>query len=91
MMNRHGKDGCIGCHAGKIVSALRTSGDPVKDFRILLKEGFLLPDDPGSLLSRITSRDSKRRMPPGDRPAWSNDEVATLRDFIRDLDRKQIP
>src|SRR4051794_39027265 len=53
LLVRGGKDGCVGCHSGgKLVSALRFSGDPDKDFRMLLREGFFLKDDGGSLLGR---------------------------------------
>ena len=61
-MTRNGKDGCVGCHQDKkIVTALRLTGNLDKDFRIVLREGFLLKDDPGSLLGRVTDRDLKRR------------------------------
>lgn len=89
LMMRNGKDGCIGCHATKIVSALHTTGDLAKDFHKMLKDGFFLVDDPGSLLSRITERNSKRRMPPGDRPLWTEAEIAKLRSFVIDIEQKQ--
>src|SRR4051812_27732007 len=51
LLSRGGKEGCVGCHNGKgIVSSLRFSGDADKDFRVLVRDGFFLPDDPGSLL-----------------------------------------
>ena len=89
LLVRSGKDGCIGCHAGKIVSALHTKGDVAKDFPMLLKDGFFLVDDPGNLLSRIKDANAKRRMPPGGRPRWTDEEAATLRAFMVDMDRKQ--
>src|SRR5262245_22650245 len=65
LLERNGKDGCVGCHkTGKIVSALRMSGEADRDFRMLLRDGFLLKGDAGSLLERITDPDPKRRMPP---------------------------
>lgn len=89
LLSRNGKDGCVGCHAGKIVSALRMSGDAGKDFAMLLKEGFFLVDDRGSLLSRIVIREGKRRMPPGERERWSEAEVNKLRGFMVEMERKQ--
>jgi len=90
LLQRGGKDGCVGCHSqGKIVSSLRFRGDAGKDFAMLLKEGFFLPDDAGSLLSRVTDPDPKRRMPPGKLPAWSEADIKVLRTFVADLDRKQ--
>src|SRR5438128_2553091 len=58
LLQRGGKDGCVGCHRdGKIVSALHMTGDADRDFRMLLREGFLLKDDAGSLLARIVETD----------------------------------
>ena len=89
LLERGGKDGCVGCHTGKEGGALRLRGNADKDFAMLLKDGFFLPNDDGSLLARIVDRDPKRRMPPGKRAAWSAEDVQVLRDFVTDLDRKQ--
>ncbi len=90
LLERGGKDGCVGCHSDrKNVTSLRLSGDAGQDFGMLLKEGFFLANDEGSVLARVTERDKKRRMPPGDRPAWSAQDIKVLRDFVADLDRKQ--
>lgn len=89
LLERGGKDGCVGCHSGKTVTALRFTGDAAKDFPLLVREGFFLPDDDGSLLGRIVDRDKSRKMPPGKRPAWTAAEVKTLRDFVAELDRRQ--
>ena len=57
LLVRGGKDGCVGCHrGGKIVSALRFSGNVDKDFLMLLKDGFFLHPDDGSLLARLTDK-----------------------------------
>jgi hypothetical protein len=88
LMERGGKDGCVGCHNGKGGGALRLRGDAGKDFALMLREGFFLPDDAGSLLARITDKSPKRRMPPKG-PAWSEADVQVLRAFVRDLDKKQ--
>jgi hypothetical protein len=89
LLVRNGEDGCIGCHRSKQGgAALRLSGDPAKDFRTLVGQGFLLKDDAGSLLERIVDKDKKRRMPPGARPGWSEPEIKILRIFIEDLDKK---
>jgi hypothetical protein len=83
-----GKDGCVGCHDGKKVTTLRFRGDPELDFRMLVKDGYLLKDDAGSLLDRIIDRDRKRRMPPDNLPPWAESQVRVLRAFVNDLDRK---
>jgi hypothetical protein len=90
LLERNGKDGCVGCHkTGKIVSALRMSGDPDRDFRMLLREGFLLKGDAGSLLERITDPDPKRRMPPRKFRPWSAAETQVLRDFVEEVHKRQ--
>ncbi len=90
LLVRGGKDGCVGCHStGKIVSALRFSGNPDKDFRMLLRDGFFLKDDAGSLLGRIEDTNKKRRMPPDKLPRWTDADKKTLSDFVDAVDRKQ--
>jgi hypothetical protein len=90
LLERNGKDGCVGCHRdGKIVSALHMTGDADRDFRMLLREGFLLKDDAGSLLTRVVETDRRRRMPPGKSPRWTDAETKTLRDFVEAVDQKQ--
>jgi hypothetical protein len=89
LLTRAGKDGCVGCHDAKHRSMLRFSGDAGKDFRTLLKGGFFLHEDPGSMLALIESKDKKTRMPPPDRPPWSAADAKVLRQFVSDLDKKQ--
>jgi hypothetical protein len=90
LLERGGKDGCVGCHRdGKIVSALHMTGNADRDFRMLLREGFLLKDDAGSLLARIVETDLRRRMPPRKFPAWTAAETKTLRDFVEAVEKKQ--
>lgn len=96
LLTRHKRDGCVGCHAGgKIVSSLRMTGDIDKDFPMLIKQGFFIPNDAGSLLSRMLDKDPKRIMPPPandpnfKRPHWTEQELAVLRTFVIDLDKKQ--
>jgi hypothetical protein len=88
LLERGGKDGCVGCHNGKKVTTLRFSGDPAKDFPMLVGDGYMLRKDPGSLLERIIDKDDKRRMPPNGKPGWTDEEVKLLRDFVDDLDKK---
>jgi len=89
LLQRNGKDGCVGCHSsGKGVTSLRMKGDPTKDFPMLVKEGFFIPDDEGSLLNRITTKSVARRMPLKKDP-WANEDVEVLRKFVVDMDKKQ--
>lgn len=84
------EDSCVGCHSkSTIVSSLRMAGDADKDFRMLLREGFFLKDDPGSLLERIKDPTKNRKMPPGDRPPWTDAEKKILSAFVNDVHAKQ--
>ena len=90
LLVRGDKDGCVGCHStAKVVSALRLSGDPDKDFRTMLREGFFLKDDAGSLLARVEDTTEKRRMPPGKRVGWTDAEKKTLSDLVLAIHQKQ--
>ncbi len=89
LMKRNGSDGCVGCHStGKIVAALRLKDDPAKDFRMLLRDGFFLYQDAGSLLARVSETDIERRMPYMKRP-WDKKDIDVLRAFTEDLHKKQ--
>lgn len=88
LFTRRGKDGCAGCHTPKHRSGLRFSGDPDRDFRGMLKDGFFLPKDTGSVLYLVQT-DGSTRMPPGSRPRWTKKEIDLLQRFVTDLDKKQ--
>ena len=87
LLQRDGKNGCVGCHA-KTGGTLRFSGNAEKDFVKLLRDGFFLKGDPGSLLERITDKDAKRRMPPK-LPPWKESDIQVLRVFVEDVQAKQ--
>ena len=89
MLVRGGKDGCVGCHNAKIVSALKFIGDPKKDFPKLLREGFFLYQDSGSFLDRVVTKDPKRRMPRKEKDRWPDKEIEVLREFTIAIDKKQ--
>jgi hypothetical protein len=90
LMERNGKNGCVGCHNGKIVSSLKMTGKAEKDFRMLVKDGFFIPDDSGSVLTRATSNVLKKKMPPpGKGDPWTKAEVGVLEKFVAELDKKQ--
>ena len=69
MLKRGGaRESCVTCHL-KTRGTLRFSGNPDRDFARLLRDGFLLKDDAGSLLERIADKDARWRMPPK-LPPW---------------------
>ncbi len=91
LLLRGEKNGCVGCHAlPKTGGHMKMTGNPEKDFRLLVKDGFFIPNDAGSMLAHILSKDRKKRMPPpGKGDPWTDDEVKVLREFVSDLDKKQ--
>lgn len=91
LLMRGEKNGCIGCHAqAKTGGHMKTTGNLEKDFRMLIREGFFLPNDSGSMVAHILSKDRKKRMPPpGKGDPWTEAEVKVLQDFVVDLDKKQ--
>jgi hypothetical protein len=89
LMQRNGKQGCVGCHSGKIVSALNLTGDVNKDFPMLVREGFFIPDDAGSLHGRVTDKDPERRMPRSKVGLWTDAEAKLLQAFVMDMEKKQ--
>jgi hypothetical protein len=89
-LERGGKNGCVGCHNGKINSTLKMTGNPEKDFRMLVKDGFFIPDDTGSMLTRIEAQNPKKKMPPpGKGESLAKTEIERLAQFVADLDKKQ--
>jgi hypothetical protein len=93
LLEKGGKNGCVGCHMDrKIVSALRMTGDADKDFRIMLRDGFFLPDDPGGVAGRLIDKDRKRVMPPPSKgPRWPEADVKKVRDFVLEIEKRQKP
>jgi hypothetical protein len=92
LLEQGGRQSCVGCHAGgKGGNALKMSGKADKDFRMLVKEGFFLPDDSGSILTRIMSKNKKQMMPPpGKGDPWTKADIEVLQKFVADLDKKQM-
>jgi len=90
LLSRNGEKGCVGCHNGKINSTLKMSGNAEKDFRMLVKQGFFIPDDTGSMHTRIVAKNKKQMMPPpGKGDPWTKGEAEILRKFVDDLEAKQ--
>ena len=87
LLQRNGKEGCVGCHQlPKTGGNMKFTGDLDKDFPMLVKEGFFIPGDSGSMLTQI----SKKRMPPaGKGKVWTKEEIEVLGKFVADLEAKQ--
>jgi len=91
ILTKGGKESCTGCHAvgRNTVTSLRFSGDAGKDYAKMLKEGYLIANDAGSLLERIKTSHPDRKMPPGKRDRVPSEEVKIFDSFINDLEAKQ--
>ncbi len=89
LLVRDGKDGCVGCHVANHKSTLKFVGKVDDDFPKLLKDGFFLHNDSANLVALIETNERKKRMPPGQRPAWAADDIKVLKQFIADVDKKQ--
>lgn len=89
LLQRRGKDGCVGCHNAKHSTGLRFSGKPEKDFAMLVGKGFLIPDDLGSILELVRTSNRKIKMPPGNRPAWTENEIRILEKFVKAVEQRQ--
>jgi hypothetical protein len=91
LFERDGKNGCVGCHAlAKTGGNMKMTGNLEKDFRMLVKDGFFIPRDSGSIHAHVTSKDRKKIMPPpGKGERWTAAEVELLEKFVADLDKKQ--
>lgn len=88
LLERNGKAGCVGCHQlASSRGTMKLTGNLDKDFPMLVKEGFFIPGDSGSMLVQI----SKKRMPPPGKggKAWTKEEIEVLSKFVDDLEAKQ--
>ncbi len=84
---------CVMCHTDKNPSQLHLPKDADTAFKYLLGNNFFDPESPTGLLARINAP-KERRMPPAPFQAWTEQEIATLNDFIADLNhrlRKDAP
>lgn len=89
LLLRDAKEGCVGCHVANHRSTLKFVGKASDDYRKLLADGFFLHNDSANLVAVIETKDRKKRMPPGQRPAWVAADITVLKQFIADLDKKQ--
>ena len=81
-----GQKSCVACHddGEGNKSPLLFVNDPAEDFTVLLVDSYLDTDNPLTLLSKVTHKNPKHRMPPRPGTQWSADEVATLRWDVND-------
>lgn len=76
---------CLLCHSKKNTSQLLLLPSAEASFKRLLREHFFDPQNPSSLLARLTSQDPHRRMPPPPMRAWSEKEITLLQNFMKGL------
>jgi hypothetical protein len=91
LFQRDGKNGCVGCHEQpKTGGNMKMTGKLDVDFPMLVREGFFIPGDSGSIHAHVISKDRKKVMPPpGKGERWTPQEVEVLEKFVADLDKKQ--
>ena len=77
-----GKDSCVGCHGERNRSELHYYPDPKSNFRMLASQRYFDPENPDSLLARVSSTNPRRRMPPFGRTPWSGQDIDRLRAFV---------
>lgn len=80
---------CTGCHTATNPSQLHFTADPEANFKAMLADGHFDPENPASLLARITSPDKSAHMPPEPMKSWTDGEVAVLRAFVNDIYAKK--
>ena len=80
---------CATCHTGANASQLRLSKESEANFKLMLTDGHFEAENPAGLLARVTTPDTTPRMPPAPLPAWTEAEIAILRDFTNDLYAKR--
>ena len=82
--DREGKS-CVGCHNEENPSSLKFLPDTASNFTMLLDKGFFDPDEPSSLLARVTAPDAEVRMPPKEAPPLDEKDTSLLRAFTGDI------
>jgi hypothetical protein len=80
---------CAGCHRVSNPSQMHLVGSTDDVFKTLLNEGHFDPENPASLLARVTAPLGPTRMPPPPLDPWSEQSITTLRSFVNDLYTKR--
>lgn len=73
--------GCVDCHSPTSTNNLKLSGHPLEDLRRLLDEGYLSTQGPDTLLSRLTTTNTDKRMPK-DGPSWKPAEIESMSNLV---------
>ena len=77
----HPEKGCIDCHNVEATSNLVFTGNSLDDFRMLLDEQYLKSKGVDTLLTRVTTVHTDKRMPKDAEP-WSEPDVQELKSFL---------
>ncbi len=76
---------CTGCHNASNPSSLHFNSTAVSSFHSLLAGGYLDPQNPESLLSRVASPIPSSLMPPAPYHKWTEAQCNVLRSFCSAL------
>lgn len=84
--------GCLACHRDdqSNTSPLVLSGRPGVVFSSLLDEGYFDRNNPSAILTRVAHKNDQFRMPPVPARSWSDEDLRTLRTFVKELNFKRI-
>ena len=91
LMTRLGQDSCVSCHDPVTSSNLVFIGNAKDDFQILLEQGYFSLEGPDSILARLETENSKKRMPKGKSlEPWSEKEISTFRVFLNEVQEASL-
>lgn len=80
-----GEKNCFGCHGNQTQTPLEMSEDSRETFLTLLQKNYFDPENPSSLLAKLSSPTEKNRMPPPPATAWDEAKLKIIRAFVNDL------
>lgn len=84
LLQRGGEKSCVGCHKSEKNSSLVLVGNAKDDFNLLLQNNYFDPQQPDSLLARVSHKKASVRMPEDEKP-WSPRDIQVLRAYVASL------
>ena len=86
LMTRFEGDSCVSCHDPATSSNLVLVGNAKDDFQIMVEQGYFALDGPDTILARLQTDNSKKRMPKGKSvKPWTQSEIADFSAFIENV------
>jgi hypothetical protein len=86
LMTRLGEDSCVSCHDPDTSSNLVFIGNARDDFQMLLDQQYFSVQGPDSILARLETENTKKRMPKGRSvEPWTKGEIESFRVFLNEI------